>query len=104
MRAPFDSAPAQSPQMSQSIKHAIDLAAPAVEAIASSPKVAAAVAAGTASLGAAAKLDVIQGALSLASMSIGIVTGVVVLAIQTIKLVRVWKAWHADKPEPKDPE
>lgn len=81
-----------------------EFAGPAVEAIASNPKVATAVAAGTTTIGAAAKFDVLQGVLSMASMSIGIVTGVVVLAIQTIKLVRVWKAWHAEQPEPKDPE
>lgn len=86
----------------QPIKNGFELAAPAVEAIASSPKVATAVAAGTASIGAAAKLEIIQGALSVTSMAIGIATGVVVLVIQSIKLVRIWRAWHADQPEPKD--
>lgn len=74
----------------------------AVEAVASSPKVATAVAAGTASLGAAAKMDFIQGYLSMASMTVGIITGCVVLAIQSIKLVRVWRAWRADQPEPRE--
>lgn len=74
----------------------------AVEAAANSPKVATAVAAGTASLGAAAKLEFIQGFLSVASMTIGIITGCVVLAIQSIKLVRVWRAWKADQPDPRD--
>lgn len=74
----------------------------AIEAAASSPKFATAVAAGTTSLGAAAKLELIQGALSVASLAVGIITALVVLAIQSIKLVRVWRAWQADQPEPKD--
>lgn len=74
----------------------------AIEAIASSPKFATSVAAGTTALGAAARFDLIQGALSVASLLVGILTACVVLAIQTIKLVRVWKAWRADQPEPKD--
>jgi len=102
MRALNNSASAQPSQMTTPIKHAVELASPTIEAIASSPKVATAVAAGTASLGAAAKLEMIQGLLSLFSMGIGIATAIVVLAIQIIKLVRVWKAWHAEQPEPKD--
>lgn len=74
----------------------------AIEAVAASPKFATVVAAGTTSLGAAAKFDLIQGALSLASLTVGIITACVVLAIQTIKLVRVWRAWQADQPEPRD--
>lgn len=74
----------------------------AIEAVASSPKFATAVAAGNMSLGAAAKFELIQGALSLASLTVGIITACVVLAIQTIKLVRVWRAWQADQPEPRD--
>jgi hypothetical protein len=69
---------------------------------ASNPKVATAVAAGTASLGAAANFEFIQGALSIASMTVGIATAVVVFAIQAIKLHRVWTAWRADRPEPGD--
>ena len=74
----------------------------AIEAVASSPKVATAVAAGTASLGAAVQFDVLQGALSIVSMLVGIITALVVLGIQTIKLVRVWRAWKADQPEPEE--
>lgn len=74
----------------------------AIEAAASNPKVALTVAAGTSALGATSQLEIIQGFLSVASMGVGIVTGIVVLAIQTIKLVRVWKAWQADRPEPED--
>lgn len=69
---------------------------------ASNPKVATAVAAGTASLGAAANFELMQGYLSVASMTVGIVTAIVVLAIQCIKLVRVWRAWRADYPEPQE--
>ena len=74
----------------------------ALEAAASNPKVATLVAAGTASIGAASQLEWIQGALSIGSMTVGLATGLVVLGIQTIKLVRVWKAWQADRPEPED--
>lgn len=73
----------------------------AVEAVASNPKVATAVAAGTASIGAAAQLEIIQGMLSVASMVVGILTAIVVLAIQSIKLVRVWRDWRADQQEAK---
>lgn len=74
----------------------------AIEALASNPKVATVVATGTASLGAAVRFDVLTGMLSIISMMVGIVTACVVLGIQTIKLVRVWKAWKADQPEPAD--
>lgn len=74
----------------------------AIETIASNPKVATAVATGTTSLGAAVQFDVLQGFLSLASMTVGIITGLVVLSIQVIKLVRVWRAWRADQPDPKE--
>jgi len=57
-----------------------------LEAVTSNPKFATAVAASTASLGAASQLDLIQGWLSMASMAIGILTGVVVLFIQLIRL------------------
>ena len=57
-----------------------------LEAVTSNPKVATAVAAGTASLGAASQLDLIKGWLSLGSMAVGILTGVVVLFIQLIRL------------------
>jgi hypothetical protein len=75
----------------------------ALTAIASNPKVATAVAAGTASAGAATKFEILQGFLSLASMTVGIITALVVLAIQLIKLNRTYRAWMADQPEPKEP-
>ncbi len=74
-----------------------------IEAVASNPKVATIVAAGTASMGAATQFDLIQGALSVISMSVGIVTALVVLAIQLIKLERNYRAWRRSEPEPKDP-
>ncbi|UGQ44982.1 hypothetical protein [Massilia endophytica] len=70
----------------------------AVEA-ASNPKVATGVAAAVTSAGAAAKLDLIQGWLSTATMSIGLVTAGVVLAIQLIKLARTWRAYRKDERE-----
>ena len=76
----------------------------AIEAAASSPKVATVVAAGTASAGAATQMEVLQGVLSIASMSVGIVTALVVLAIQLIKLHRNYKAWQQDEPEPGEPK
>lgn len=78
--------------------------ASAVEAVASNPKVATLVAASTASAGAAAQFDLMHGFLSIASMSIGILTAIVVLAIQLIKLQRNYRAWMADRPEPTDPQ
>jgi hypothetical protein len=71
----------------------------AAEAIAGNPKFATAVAASTASMGAASQLEILQGVLAIVSLSVGILTALVVLAIQTIKLVRVWRAWQADQPE-----
>lgn len=65
----------------------------------SSPKAAAVVATTTTTIGAAAKLDAIQGVLSTASLFVGLLTGTVVLAIQMIKLVRYWRSLSID---PKD--
>lgn len=72
----------------------------AIEAAASNPKVATIVATATASAGAATQFDVLQGVFSLVSMGVGIVTALVVLAIQWIKLVRNYRAWQQDRPEP----
>ncbi len=74
----------------------------AVQEAASNPKVATAVAAGTASVGAAVKLDILQGWLSTATMTVGLVTATVVLAIQLIKLARTWRAYQKDEPEPDE--
>lgn len=74
----------------------------AIEAAASNPKVASVVAAGTAAAGGALKLELVQSVIGTISLSIGMLTGGVVLAIQLIKLIRVWNAWQADAPEPED--
>lgn len=70
-----------------------------VESMASSPKVAAVVATGTASMGAMAKLELLQSAVGTASLCVGFLTGCVVLSIQTIKLIRVWRSWTPNKPD-----
>lgn len=88
--------------MNNPIKDGIDLAGSTIEAIASSPKVATTVATATASIGAATKLELIKGVLSIASMTIALLTALVVLTYQLIKLARYWRA-PADQPEPKDP-
>jgi hypothetical protein len=63
----------------------------AIEAAASNPKLAAAVAASTTAIGAASKMEAIQGWLSVASMVVGIVTALVVLGIQLIRLEKAWR-------------
>jgi len=74
----------------------------AIDSAASNPKVATAFAAGTAAAGGALKLDMVQSVIGTMSLGIGMLTGAVVLGIQLIKLIRVWKAWKADAPEPED--
>ena len=66
----------------------------AIETAASNPKVATVIAASTASIGAASKLEIIQGYLSIVSMCIGIATALVVLAFQTIKFMRFYREWQ----------
>lgn len=63
----------------------------AIEAAASNPKMATAIAAGTTAIGAASKLEAIQGWLSVASMAVGIATALVVLGIQLIRLEKAWR-------------
>jgi len=63
----------------------------AIESAASSPKIATAVAASTTALGAATRMEAIQGWLSVASMVVGIVTALVVLGIQLIRLEKAWR-------------
>ena len=58
----------------------------AIEAAASNPKIATLVAASTTGIGAATQLGLIDGWLSRGSMIIGLITGVVVLGIQVIRL------------------
>lgn len=94
-------------EKSQLIDHGSNLfnfygARQAVESAASSPKVAAAVATGTASMGALAKMEVLQSAVGTASLCIGFLTGCVVLAIQSIKLIRVYRSWTPNRPDSKE--
>lgn len=70
-----------------------------LEAAASDPRVATVVAAGTTSAGAMVKLDIIQGWIGTASMSVGLATATVVFAIQVIKMVRVYRLWTPNKPD-----
>lgn len=64
----------------------------ALEAAASSPKVATVVAGGTVAAGAASRLDIIQGWLAVGSMTVGMVTAIAVLGIQLIRLERAWRS------------
>ena len=63
----------------------------AIEAAASNPTVAAAVAAGNISMGSLVWLDIVHGLLSLISLGVGIVTGLVILGIQLIRLEKAWR-------------
>lgn len=74
----------------------------AVMAAASNPKVATAVAAGTASTGIAAQMDIITGIVAQISVWLGACTAAVVLAIQLVKLARIWRAWRDEKPYPEE--
>jgi hypothetical protein len=82
--------------MKELIVHAKD----AIVDLASSPKGALAAAAGAASAGTAAQLDIITGWLARGSVAIGFCTAVVVLAIQLLKLVREWRAYQNDEDTP----
>lgn len=72
-------------------KRAVDVMAE----IGGSPKVATGIAAGMAGMGTMATLDWLQSTLGIASLMIGVLTGCVVLAIQTIKLMREYRAFKA---------
>lgn len=74
----------------------------AVETVAANPRVAATSAAATTAVGAASAMNALHDTLSIASMGVGITTGLVVLAIQILKLVRNIHAWRRDMPSPKD--
>lgn len=70
-----------------------------VTALANNPKVAAVSAGGLTSLGAAAKLELINSILGTLSMFIGVLTGTVVLAVWMIKLVRYWRDTTSIEPK-----
>ena len=63
----------------------------AIEAAASNPTVASAVAAGNISMGSLVWFDIVHGLLSLISLGVGIVTGLVILGIQLIRLEKAWR-------------
>jgi hypothetical protein len=73
-----------------------------VEQLASSPKVAAVVATGTASMGALARMDMIQSAIGTASLIVGFITGCLVMCIQGVKLMRVYRSWTPNQPDARD--
>jgi hypothetical protein len=73
-----------------------------VESVAGSPKVAAVVATSTAGMGIAAKLEMMQSFIGTASLCIGFLTGCVVLSIQSIKLIRVYRSWTPNKPDAQE--
>lgn len=50
-------------------------------------------------MGALVWLDVVHGLLSLISLGVGIITGLVILGIQ---LIRLEKAWRERAQEPKE--
>lgn len=68
--------------------------AAAVEAVASHPKVAMAVSAGTTALGTASVLAEIQTVLGVVSVLIGIAIGLLVWRINAIKLKIYQRAWQ----------
>ena len=71
-------------------------------ALANSPKVAIATSGGGIGIGMLARenLEFINSVLGTASMAVGFVTGTVVCAVWTIKLVRYW---NSTAIEPKEP-
>jgi hypothetical protein len=71
----------------------------AIEAAASNPKVATVVAAGTTGIGAANQFGLIDGWLSRGSMIVGLLTAVVVLGIQLIRLEMALRERAQDKKE-----
>lgn len=68
-----------------------------IEAAISSTKVSMGVAAGTAGLGAAARMELIQGWLSIISMGVGIVTGLLIAGWWAIRLEKAWRERHSQK-------
>jgi hypothetical protein len=74
----------------------------AVESAANSPRVAAGVATATAGLGAMAKLEMINSVAGTISLCAGAITACLVLIIQAIKIIRVWRTWDPNKIPPKE--
>lgn len=74
----------------------------AASAAASSAKAGATVMAGTASVAAAAKMELLRTAISDASLLVSLLIGLVMLGIQVIKIVRVYRSWDPNKARSKD--
>lgn len=70
-----------------------------IENAIANPKVATAIAAGTTGLGAAARMDLIQGWLSIISMCVGIVTGLLIAGWWAIRLEKAWRERRSHKDE-----
>ena len=73
-----------------------------VEAVASNPKVVAATIGSGFFTSAATNLGVIQGWLSVVSMGIATLTGLVVLVYHVIKTIRLWREWQDGKKVEND--
>jgi len=68
-----------------------------IENAIASTKVSASIAAGTAGIGAAAKLELIQGWMSIVSMGVGIVTGLLIAGWWAIRVEKAWRDRHTSK-------
>jgi len=67
---------------------------------AQNPKLASIVAGGATSSGLLAHYNLIHGWLSILTMTVGLGTALIVGAIQLLKLLRNWKAYKNNEPEP----
>jgi len=67
---------------------------------AQNPKLASFVAGGATSSGLLAHYNLIHGWLSILTMAVGLGTALIVGAIQLLKLLRNWKAYKNNEPEP----
>jgi len=65
-----------------------------IENAISSTKISAAIAAGTTGIGAAARMELIQGWLSIISMCVGIVTGLLIAGWWAIRVEKAWRERH----------
>lgn len=68
-----------------------------IETAVANPKVATVVAAGTTGLGAAARMELIQGWLSIISMGVGIVTGLLIAGWWAIRVEKAWRDRNLQK-------
>lgn len=77
-----------------------DSARSMIESAISNPKVATAISAGTVGLGAATKMELIQGWLSIISMGVGIVTGLLIAGWWAIRVEKAWRERHNRRDGP----